>query len=174
MRLQLALIAGLVWPGIAAAQDGGAPVIPFSENDSVMNAAIADARASLPLFLANTLAEDGSGPDGGYLKVDFPVDADDLTAEVIWVGPFLALDAENYVGLLANAPVHMEGLALYDRVSFTHDMIVDWSLQSDTGQRYGDYTTRVIMRQLPTDESAPYVGMFMEPAYPVDWATPTQ
>lgn len=174
MRLQLALIVGLIWPGIAAAQDGGDPVIPFSENDSVMNAAIAEAQASLPLFLANTLAADGSGPDGGYLKVDFPVNAADVTSEVIWVGPFLAQDAENYVGLLANAPVHMGGLALYDRVSFTNDMIVDWSLQSDTGQRYGDYTTRVIIGQLPKDESAPFAGMFMEPAFPVDWAAPAK
>ena len=66
-------------------------VVPFDPNDADMNAAVAQAQKTLPLFLSNTVDDQGFGPDAGYLKVAFPVEDPVMNTENIWVGPFLAL-----------------------------------------------------------------------------------
>jgi uncharacterized protein YegJ (DUF2314 family) len=145
------------------------PVMSFSADDPTMNAAIATARKSLPLFLDTTLDADGFRSDAGHLKVSFPVDHADMDTEITWVGPFRRLSDDDFVGLLANEPVAMPGLHVGDAVSFRYDSIVDWNLESGDGRYWGDYTTRVVVGRLPASEAAASKGRFLDPPVPSDW-----
>ena len=167
-NLALLTMICTVVPLFAAAQDGD-PVIPFASEDPDMSAAIAQAQASLPLFLLNTVDENGYGPEGGYLKVSFKTGTFTEETEVIWVGPFLALDGENFVGLLANEPVNLGDLQLGDRVNFTYDQIMDWSVPSADGRTYGDFTTKVVIRRISPDQMESFAARFMPDPVPSEW-----
>lgn len=169
IRAALLTAALLSAPMILGAQAEPDPVIPFADDDAEMNAAIAEAQRTLPLFLLNSVDEDGYGHVGGYLKVGFPVKNAEINVENIWVGPFAVSDGENFIGLLANEPVAMGGLHSGDQVSFDYDMIVDWSIANESGTTWGDYTTRVIVDGLPAKQAAELAARFANPPVPASW-----
>ncbi len=169
MRYLFLALALAFAPLSVLAQSKPDPTVTFDARDPQMSAAIAAARQSLPLFLSNTVNDEGYGPDGGYLKVAFRVKDPDVDHENIWVGPFLALDEENFVALLANEPRWMPGQHAGDQVRFTYDMIVDWNLDRGDGRYYGDYTTRVVATRLSEDEAAALRERFIDPPVPADW-----
>ncbi|MFG5383417.1 DUF2314 domain-containing protein [Yoonia sp. R2-816] len=157
----------LVAPAPTLAQ--GDPVVPFTKQDSVMNAAIAAAQASLPLFLCTVVNDEGYSTGTAYLKVAVPISNPDIENEIIWVGPFAAWTGTEFAGILANQPVDIPGYALGDQFDFTYDMIVDWSLLGEDGQRFGDYTTRVIYQQSDSDDAAAILAAMADPPYPPEW-----
>ncbi|GAB1362691.1 hypothetical protein MASR1M32_19270 [Rhodobacter sp.] len=67
--LTLAAGLALALPVAGFAQDD---VIEYAPDDAVMEAAIAEARATLPLFLEHALDAKGYGIEGAVLKVGFP------------------------------------------------------------------------------------------------------
>lgn len=144
-------------------------VVTFATADAAMNKAVDQASRTLPLFLTNTVDDEGFGLDGGFLKVGFSVDDANMDTENIWGGPFLELDEINFVGLLANQPAAMPGLKEGDKVSFTYDMIVDSNLAGENGLYYGEGTTQVVIRRLPQKEAAAYAARFAESPAPVGW-----
>jgi len=142
------LILGLTHPLMAQVKPGdqpqsqGDPVTYFDRTDEVMNAAIAEARATLPVFLSQGFTTDGFGLPTTMLKVAIPVASGDGN-EIIWVDG-LSRTSRGFAGYLANAPVDLGALQLGDYVEFSQAQINDWGIQSPNGRLYGHYTTRVI------------------------------
>ena len=163
-----AIVAFLVLLSVAglASADEADPITPFAAGNATMNAAIADAQRSLPLFLCESVDDEGYGPDRGFLKVRVPVKSTEMTHAVIWVGPFAAWDGQNFAGLLANQPHAMPGLNRGDQLDFTYEMIVDWSWGHPSGNNYGDYTTRVIYAQEGDDTA---LAALAQPPFEKSW-----
>ncbi len=150
-----ALIISLASAAAAQTEDG---LSKFSAGDATMNTAIVAAQESLPLFLCEGVDKEGYGPEDSFLKVRVPVESNEMTHEIIWIGPFAAWDGENFAGFLANQPVAMPGLNQGDQLDFTLDMIVDWSWYHPSGATYGHYTTRVIYAQEGLDDALAELG----------------
>lgn len=162
-----ALIALFLSATMALSQ--GDPVQEFSANDPVMNAAMAEARETLPLFLENVVDAEGYGQQGTYLKVAFAVNSAQMDNEIIWVGPFADWGDGTFAGLLSNEPVAMPSLRAGDRVDFTRDMIRDWSYRSPDGKGYGNYTTRVVAEQLPKADRDQILSSLSPDPVPAAW-----
>ena len=150
----------------AVAQD---PVIQYAPDDAAMEAAIAEARATLPLFLAHGLDANGNGIEGAVLKVGFPAQGTtDMSVEHIWVSPFARLPEGGFVGLLANEPVDLGDLTVGDRVEFSEQMISDWHVTAEDGLFWGSYTSRV-MYDAGAFGDTPFEAIFKTEAVPGDW-----
>lgn len=117
----------------------------FGSADATMNAAIAQAQSTLPLFLSYVLDAQGMSREGS-IKVSFQTFPVDQGAEVIWVTAFRRLPDGSYTGRLNNQPFHLGNWQMGDSVSFPASAIQDWSLRTADGS-YGNYTTRIIAAQ---------------------------
>lgn len=163
---RLALAAGLVLAAPALAQDD---VIAFAPDDAAMVAAIAEARSTLPLFLAHALDGEGYGVEGAVVKVGLPArGATEMAVEHIWITPFAREAEGGFIGLLANAPVDLGDLREGDRVEFTADMISDWHLTAPSGRYWGSYTSRV-MHEAGAFGDTPFEQIFETEPVPQDW-----
>ena len=150
----------------AAAQD---PTVNYSESDAQMQAAIAEARATLPLFLANAFDPEGNSVPGSVLKVELPTVAGSPTeSEHIWVTPFARLPDGSFAGLLANEPVNLGSLRAGDRVDFTEGMISDWHFDAPSGRYWGSYTSRV-MYEAGAFGDTPFDQIFETDPVPPQW-----
>ncbi|MEL6960488.1 MAG: DUF2314 domain-containing protein [Pseudomonadota bacterium] len=156
----------LLIPAQGITQEGD-PVTQFGTDDPVMNAAQAEARQTLALFLSNVTDAEGFGSPGASVKVAFDVGNDGV--EVIWVGPFLDQGGGQMAGLLANQPNFMGNLNAGDPVSFTQDMVRDWALSGADGLLYGHYTTRVIVPTLPAAQAAQISALLSPAPVPAEW-----
>jgi len=137
----------------------GDPTFSFSEDDPSMNAAIAEARATLDTFLENTLVDGQSAPQT-MLKVGIPTDNGD---EIIWIAPFAKTSATEWIGILANQPQFIKGANAGDAVTFDAAQIADWALFSSDGVMFGGYTIREMVASgavtpdmVPTMSDAPF------------------
>jgi uncharacterized protein YegJ (DUF2314 family) len=158
--LSLALV------GPAAAQD---PVISYAADDPKMEAAIDEARRTLPLFLAQAVSDDGQSVPGALVKVEMPtVPGSPLDGEHIWVMPFARLSDSDYAGILANAPAYLGALQEGDRVDFTVDQISDWHFTAPSGRYWGSYTSRV-MHEAGAFGDTPFDQIFEPEPVPADW-----
>lgn len=155
----------LVFPFLAAAQSGD-QVVDFGGDDPTMNAAMADAMSTFPLFLANAVDTQGAGLPGTSVKVSFEVDGG---TEVIWVGPFITQGGGQMAGLLANQPNFMPGLNAGDPVQFSQDMVRDWAIQLPDGKLWGHYTTRVVVTQLPAAQAEQIKAVLSQTPVPANW-----
>lgn len=161
-----ALILGACLSAPAFAQD---PVLNYEKSDDAMNAAIAQAQVTLPLFLANAFDAEGASLDGALLKVGFPtVEGGGMDVEHIWVTPFTALDDGTFTGLLANEPVALGTLGAGDQVDFTADMVSDWHMNAPSGLFWGSFTSRVMYDQGAFGDT-PFDQIFEAEAVPADW-----
>ncbi|MEM7745858.1 MAG: DUF2314 domain-containing protein [Pseudomonadota bacterium] len=141
----LVVLALVPTPGWA-----GDPVVDYEDTDPEMNAAIDQARATLPHFfeqLYNRVDE------LEYFGVKVAVPTTSRPGlEHIWVGPFRP-KGDGFEGYVANEPNHIEGLAFGDLLDFTRDQITDWSYVVE-GRRHGAYTLRVMLPQIPQAQAA--------------------
>ena len=150
----------------AAAQD---PVVEYGVGDATMEAAIAEARTTLPLFLANALNGEGVSVEGALVKVEFPtVEGSAAESEHIWVMPFARTPEGGFAGLLANDPVNLGPLRQGDRVDFAENMISDWHLTAPSGLYWGSYTSRV-MHGAGAFGDTPFEQIFEAEPVPQDW-----
>lgn len=154
-RIVLALAAGLAVLTLSACDseapkvDNSGPgdeVVQFEAQDAAMNAAIAQAKASLPAFLARLDA--GQITPADSLKVGFPANGGH---EHIWVNQ-IARQGDQLTGLLVNEPNWMPGLHERSPVTFAPALVSDWSYEKD-GKLWGNYTTRVMLPSLPPEEA---------------------
>jgi uncharacterized protein YegJ (DUF2314 family) len=136
-RLILATLIAF-WAVSPAAWAQADPTYDFSQDDPGMNAAISQARATLEIFLANTLDDGQSAPDT-MLKVSIPTARGN---EIIWITPFAQISATEWVGMLANQPQFIKGANAGDTVTFDAAQIADWALIASDGTMYGGYTLR--------------------------------
>lgn len=136
---------------------GGDPVVNFSEDDATMNAAMAAAQQSLPVFM-DELNDPASDADSLILKVAISTDTDYV--EHIWVDQIRALGDDRFEGRYANQPVEFQGNE-GDVVTFSAGAISDWSfMQND--QLHGNYTTRVMLPYIDPDYAA-YLTSILAP-----------
>lgn len=149
-----------------AAQD---PTVNYRESDAQMLAAIAEARATLPLFLANAIDAEGNSVAGSVLKVELEtVPGSGTESEHIWVTPFARLPDGSFAGLLANEPVNLGPLQAGDRVDFTEEMISDWHFDAPSGRYWGSYTSRV-MYEAGAFGDTPFDQIFEPDPVPPEW-----
>jgi uncharacterized protein YegJ (DUF2314 family) len=144
------------------------PVMPFATDDPAMNAAIADAQKTLPLFLAHAFADDGTSLADTLVKVGLPAVNGPNSLEHIWVMPFTQLTETEFSGILANEPDDLGDLGIGDTVEFTLSQISDWSMTSEQGLYWGNYTTRV-MFDYGAFEDAPFDTVFEASPLPPSW-----
>lgn len=165
-KMVLAAGVALAAPAAVLAQDD---TVNFAADDAEMNAAIAEAQATLPLFLDHVVQDDGTAVEEAMIKVGLPAQgATGALIEHIWVGPFARMPDGSFIGLLANEPVDLGDLEEGDEVEFTGDMITDWHLPSPAGAAWGSYTLRVAHAQGSFGET-PFEDMFEADPVPADW-----
>lgn len=117
-----------------------AQVIDFRSSDREMNSAIADARKTLPDFIA--LYRAGKG-ERHAVKVAIPYERG---REHIWMN-LTAVEGDVFIGTIANDPIHLDNMNRGDSYRAGSAMVSDWNYMSG-GQMYGSYTTRVAIKKL--------------------------
>ena len=150
-------------PVQVAAQD---PTFDFAETDPAMSGAIAEARATLPLFLDHALNAKGASVPEAMIKVGLPTQSGSV--EHIWIAPFSRKEDGSFVGYLANEPANLGKLRQGDAVGFTADMVSDWHLFTETGTAWGSFTSRV-MFDAGLFGDTPFEQVFEKNPVPADW-----
>ncbi|MEM9198589.1 MAG: DUF2314 domain-containing protein [Pseudomonadota bacterium] len=144
-----ALAFAMSLPIIARAGD---PVIKFATDDPVMSSAIGQARASLPAFL-DRVADPEAEIEYPVLKIAYTTLTGD--GEHVWVDRLsIGLDG-TLSGHIANDPVNLPQIRLYDRVEIDLSRVSDWGYTQD-GLLHGYYTLRAMLPHLPAADAAVY------------------
>lgn len=144
-RLFSALYASALFasaaPTMAQEASGEAGYLRYPSQDEEMAAAAAEARATLDEFLARL--DDGRLDETAMLKVGFP---GTRGRENIWVGA-VRRQGDGFAGILTNQPVMMPGYNRGDEVTFSEDMVSDWSYEAH-GHLWGNFTTRAMLGRM--------------------------
>lgn len=148
LALACVLLAG-TYPtlGAARAAGGQASIVAYEGHSAAMTAAIAAARKTLPNAIEAATRRGDISP-ALSLKVTFQVSTG---REHIWVDS-IRRTADGFAGILANEPRYLAGKRMGSSVDFSRDSIIDWSLTGADGRWFGQYTTRVMLPDLPPDE----------------------
>ncbi|NBB16059.1 DUF2314 domain-containing protein [Caulobacter sp. SLTY] len=118
-------------------------VLNFSEDDRAMNAAIGEARRTLPDFWRR-FESDQQVHDSALLKVRFPVK--NGGSEYMWVRD-ISRPGGKITGILDNVPTLDVGVREGDRVTVDPADITDW-VYDRGGRRWGGFTIRVHISRL--------------------------
>jgi uncharacterized protein YegJ (DUF2314 family) len=148
-------------------QAGGDDIVSFASEDAEMNAAIAEARRTLPMFMAefNTAPAHAQG----YYSVKVGMTTRAGTLEHIWVDN-LRRENGRLRGALANEPFDLEGLHLGDLVDIDESAISDWGIESARGQ-YGSFTTRVIVNHIDAETAGQIRATLAPTPLPPHWVS---
>ncbi|MDN5003736.1 YegJ family protein [Bradyrhizobium sp. GCM10027634] len=119
-------------------------VISVSDTDAEMNAAIARARATLPVFWASYAAPKASETEHS-LKVRFQTGGND---EYIWVGDVQRLPGGDYAARLADTPRNLPGKQFGDLTTFKDADISDWMFMRN-GKIVGGETIKPLLKSMP-------------------------
>jgi uncharacterized protein YegJ (DUF2314 family) len=135
----------------ASAQDRSqnqdrSPVYDVANGDPEMAAAIAKARASLPVFWASYEAPKGSEA-GHSLKVRFTVPNRRNSGEHIWMAEVKKLPSGRYSARFANQPRDLPGKRVGDLVEFAEADISDWMFMRN-GKIVGGETIRPLLKSM--------------------------
>ncbi|NSX56465.1 YegJ family protein [Parasulfitobacter algicola] len=133
--------------------DKADPVWNFEASDPVMNDAIAEARATLPIFL-NKVSVSNPAQELFALKVALPTP--DAGHEHVWVAYFNHQN-NSFEGALMNQPAMAQGNR-GDVIEFTNADISDWFFWQDE-KMHGAFTMRVMLPQLSAEDQAYYKGV---------------
>jgi uncharacterized protein YegJ (DUF2314 family) len=115
------------------------------KSDPAMNAAIAEAKKTLPDFVAKLDANKGDMADVGF---KYPLGG----WEHIWVGD-VKHDGEFLTGVLVNQPAQPEH-KMGEAVRVAMKDVSDWAYRDNEGVMQGHYTTKVLLPQLDPEEAA--------------------
>ncbi|MEL6105196.1 MAG: DUF2314 domain-containing protein [Planctomycetota bacterium] len=121
----------------ALGDDAPVPVIPISDNDPRMKAAVAEARQTWPSFV--DAFERQAGESFG---IKAPITANGNT-EFIWI-TVTALEGGTIYGELANEPMDLGKLELGSRVRVDESDLNDWAYIDTDGQPNGMFTVKVL------------------------------
>jgi uncharacterized protein YegJ (DUF2314 family) len=147
-RVVLITLAAFAAVGVVAMDVGAkdrSPVINVRTGDAQMSAAIAKARATLPVFWASYEAPKSS-ETGHSLKVRFANPTND--GEHIWIAEVKRLTYGRYSGRFANDPRYLPGKKAGDAVEFKEADISDWMFMRGD-KIVGGETIRVLLKSLP-------------------------
>ena len=124
------------------------PVINFTNGDADMNAAIAKAQETLPLFMEAFQSPTPTQADFS-IKVRFPYGGNGA-AEHIWIND-LTYNNDLFEGTIGNNPVYVKELKYGDHVTIKTSDITDWMI-IDGGKLLGGYTIHVIHNRMSESE----------------------
>jgi uncharacterized protein YegJ (DUF2314 family) len=141
-RLGAALLL-LAVPLPGRAQDA---TIGVPESDPEMRAAIAKARAGLPVFFGHATAP-APGEGGFLIKYDIVPEA---PAEFVWA-EIVSHHGDFSVARLANAPRDPR-FTKGQQVTVRDSQVIDWAYWRD-GTMQGAATMRVLISRMPADEA---------------------
>jgi uncharacterized protein YegJ (DUF2314 family) len=133
------------------------PVINVDDHDPEMLAAIAKARASLPQFW-EAFDKREHGEKDFALKV--PI-TEKKEGEFFWLSKIERKDGKTF-GTIDNDPDIVHNVKLGDRIAIPEADISDWMFMRD-GKMVGNYTIRVLFKQMPAGEVAKYKAIMAEP-----------
>lgn len=142
-------------PAVAAPKND--PVVAVPEADPEMNAAIAHARESLPHFW-DVFETPTRGESDFALKVRIQ---DRHGTEHFWVTDLRREDGKVY-GLIGNDPDTVTSVKLGDEIQIPAADISDW-LYMREGKMVGNFTVRVLFKQMPADEVERLNGILEDP-----------
>jgi uncharacterized protein YegJ (DUF2314 family) len=131
--------------------------IGVSENDAEMNAAIAKARDSLTNFW-QIYEKRSHGESDFSLKVKV---LDKEKVEYFWVVDIERIDGKIF-GTINNDPDIVQNVKLGDRINVNEADISDW-LYLQNKKMVGNYTLRVLFKQMPKQEVEKYKQMLADP-----------
>ncbi|MFI4965074.1 MAG: YegJ family protein [Caulobacterales bacterium] len=139
-----AVVAAAVLPAGCGPRD---KLIMVNDQDAKVNAAIAEARATLPMFWEKY---DGQAPGVTHYEVKAQMPTPHGGFEHIWI------DVESHSklavrGTLANDPVELKGVKFGSVVTFEPEKISDWLYERD-GRIYGGYTIRALSERMTPEE----------------------
>ena len=123
-------------------------VITVSETDADMNAAIARARATLPVFWASYEAQN-SAETGHSLKVRFRTGGNE---EFIWVSDVKKLPGGDYAARFADTPRNLPGKQFGDLATFKDTDISDWMFLRN-GKIGGGETIKALLKSMSRAEA---------------------
>lgn len=116
-------------------------------DDAAMNAAIRQARQTLPDFLA-LAANPPAGTENYRLKVAIEDKGD---TEYFWIMPFQAT-AGGFRGTVENTPQLVGNVKLGQVIEFDRSRIADWGYSRD-GKQVGSFTVCVMLTRVPKAEA---------------------
>jgi uncharacterized protein YegJ (DUF2314 family) len=124
-------------------------VIPVGSGDPEMDAAIQQARDSLPRFM-EMLTSPAPGQTCFGLKARFPVQGAAGEHEHIWLSDVRQLE-DHFAARIANHPQRLDYLQLYDLITVYPDDVTDWIIIQN-GELLGGYTVRVLRDRMSARE----------------------
>lgn len=133
-------------------------IINVEANDAEMEAAIATAREKLPHFW-QVFTHPEKGESDFSLKVRIK---DSNGTEHFWVNQIERKEDGKIFGVINNDPEIVKSVKLNDRVPVPEENISDWLYTRD-GKMVGNYTLRVLFKQMPPKEVEYYKQMMAEP-----------
>jgi len=153
--LAVLLIGSLSSCSRQAREDG---IINVEANDAEMESAIATAREKLPQFW-QVFTHPEKGESDFSLKVKIK---DSHGTEHFWVTEIERKEDGKIFGVINNDPEIVKSVKLNDRIAVPEGDISDW-LYSRDGKMVGNYTLRVLFKQMPPKEVQYYKQMMAEP-----------
>jgi uncharacterized protein YegJ (DUF2314 family) len=132
-------------------------VINVAEDDPEMEAAIAGARAALPRFWqVFDMREHGENDFALKVKI-----TDRKGTEYFWLTELERKDGK-LLGTINNDPNIVGSVKLGDRITIPEADISDWLYLRD-GKMVGNYTLRVLFKQMPAKEVEKYKQILADP-----------
>ena len=171
MKIVICALA-LVFAGASASwaqKSAGDPTWRYANSDEAMNAAVADARRTYPQFLSAFRADSAANQANYMVKVGLPTSGEGApySIEHIWVD-HLHFEGGVLVGALANEPDYLPGMTRGSRIEIETARISDWSIVRSEGM-YGNFTTRVMLHDVPADQAAEIRRALTRNPLPSDW-----
>jgi uncharacterized protein YegJ (DUF2314 family) len=132
-------------------------VINVADNDAEMDAAIKEARSTLPQFW-NAFEKPGKNESGFSLKVGI---TDKGRTEYFWLMDLERRDGKVF-GTIDNEPEFVHTVKLGDRIEIPDADIADWLYMRD-GKMVGNRTMRALFKHMSPEEVEQYKAMLAEP-----------
>jgi|SRR6185436_5801119 len=151
------ITCGVLLAGLVACSASDDPVVSVSSDDPEMNAAIAEARESLPAFWM-VYGAPNRGESDFALKVRIE---DRRAVEHFWVTD-LRREADKVYGLIGNEPNTVTTVKLGDEIEVPSDDITDWLYMRD-GKMVGNFTLRPLFKEMPVEEVERLKAMMADP-----------
>jgi uncharacterized protein YegJ (DUF2314 family) len=145
-----AVLLWLAAPLILPAQDA---TIAVPAGDAEMAAAVAKARAGLPVFFGHATAP---GPDEGGFMIKYDL-LPGAPSEFIWAEA-IAHKGDTTTARLLNAPLST-GFAQGQQVSVRDKAVIDWAYWR-AGTLVGGATMRVLIARMPAGEARKMLDRF--------------
>lgn len=153
--LNFMLTTAILAAGLSCS-DQGDGVINVADDDAEMKAAIAKANASLPQFW-QAFEKPKADEKDFALKVRI---TDDNGTEHFWATDIQRKEGK-ILGTINNEPNTVEKVKLGDRVVIPEADISDWTFLRGE-KMVGNYTLRVLFKQMPSKEVEAYKKMMVE------------